>query len=166
MHLHLWCGGRHGHDRMVVGFTTTYVISVYHHWCCEFESRSGRGVQHYVIKFVSDLRQVLRFPPPINWLPRYNWNIVESGVKHHKTNKQATSNNQLLILIKLIFLAFQLIIIKLIWYSWSIFKIVHISIISKAVILINCLKKRIPLTCKETASSLELVLLEHTEKWK
>ena len=22
---------------------------------CEFESRSGRGVQHYVIKFVSDL---------------------------------------------------------------------------------------------------------------
>ena len=37
----------------------------------EFESRSGRGVQHYVIKFVRDLRQVggflrvLRFPSPI-----------------------------------------------------------------------------------------------------
>jgi len=37
----------------------------------KFESRSGRGVQHYVIKFVSDLRQVggflrvLRFHPPI-----------------------------------------------------------------------------------------------------
>jgi len=30
---------------MVVGFTTTYAISAYHHWCCEFESRSGRGVQ-------------------------------------------------------------------------------------------------------------------------
>ena len=34
-------------------------------------NRSGRDVQHYVIKFVSDLRQdggflrVLRFPPPI-----------------------------------------------------------------------------------------------------
>jgi len=28
-------------------------------------------IQHYVIKFVSDL-------------PRYNWNIVESGIKHHK----------------------------------------------------------------------------------
>jgi hypothetical protein len=47
-----------------------YAISAYHHWC-EFESRSGRGVQHYVIKFVSDLwqvggfLQVLRFPPPI-----------------------------------------------------------------------------------------------------
>jgi hypothetical protein len=24
--------------------------------CSEFEFRSGRGVQHYVIKFVSDLR--------------------------------------------------------------------------------------------------------------
>jgi len=31
-------------------FTTTYAISDYHHWCCEFESRSGRGVQDYVIK--------------------------------------------------------------------------------------------------------------------
>ena len=35
------------------------------------ESGSGRGVQHYVIKFISDLQQVggflhvLRFPPPI-----------------------------------------------------------------------------------------------------
>jgi hypothetical protein len=34
----------------------------------EFKSRWGRSVQHYVIKFVSDLRQVggfLRFTPPI-----------------------------------------------------------------------------------------------------
>ena len=45
--------------RMVVGFTTTYAISAYHHWCCEFESRSGRGVQHYVLKFVSDRSVVL-----------------------------------------------------------------------------------------------------------
>jgi hypothetical protein len=28
------------------------------------------------------------FPPPINWPPWYNWNIVENGVKHHQTNKQ------------------------------------------------------------------------------
>ena len=27
-----------------------YAISAYHHWCCAFESRSGRGVQHYMIK--------------------------------------------------------------------------------------------------------------------
>jgi hypothetical protein len=43
---------------MVFGFTTTYAISAYHHWSCEFEFRSGRGVQYYVIKFVNDLRQV------------------------------------------------------------------------------------------------------------
>ena len=51
------CRGHHGHTHMVVGFITTYVISTYHHWC-EFKSRSGQGEQHYVIKFVSDLRQV------------------------------------------------------------------------------------------------------------
>ena len=39
-------GGRRGRDRMVVGFTTTYAISAYHHWWCEFESRTERGVQH------------------------------------------------------------------------------------------------------------------------
>jgi hypothetical protein len=31
-------GGRRGHDRMVVGFTTTFAVSAYHHWSCEFES--------------------------------------------------------------------------------------------------------------------------------
>jgi len=36
--------GRRGRNRMEVGFTTTYEISTYHHWCCEFESLSGRGV--------------------------------------------------------------------------------------------------------------------------
>jgi hypothetical protein len=50
------------------------------------------SIQHYVIKFVSDLRQVggylrlLRFPPPIKLTPQYNWNIVESDIKHHKPN--------------------------------------------------------------------------------
>jgi len=56
---------------MVVGFTTTYAVSAYRHWWCEFESWSEQSVQHYVIKFVSDLQQVggflrvLQFPPPI-----------------------------------------------------------------------------------------------------
>jgi len=31
-------GGRRGRNRMVVGFTTTYAISEYHHWCCGFDS--------------------------------------------------------------------------------------------------------------------------------
>ena len=68
---YIYEGGRRGGDRVVVEFTTTYLISAYHRCCCEFESRSGRDAQCYVIKCVSDLRQVrgfllvLRFPPPI-----------------------------------------------------------------------------------------------------
>jgi hypothetical protein len=38
---------------MVVGFTTSYVIRTYYHWCGEFEFRSWGGIQQYVIKFVS-----------------------------------------------------------------------------------------------------------------
>ena len=33
-----------GSDRMVIGFTTTCAISAYHHWSCQFKSRSWRGV--------------------------------------------------------------------------------------------------------------------------
>jgi hypothetical protein len=63
--------GRRGRDRMVVGFKTTCAIGAYHHLSCEFEPVHGKvhSIQHYVIKFVSDLGQVggfLRFPPPIN----------------------------------------------------------------------------------------------------
>jgi hypothetical protein len=60
-------------DRMVVGFTTNYAISAFHHYRCEFESLSDEvySIQHYMLKFVSDLRQVdgflrvLQFSPPI-----------------------------------------------------------------------------------------------------
>ena len=47
------------------------------------------SIQHYVIKFVSDLRQIdgfLRIPPPIKLTQRYNWNIVKKGIKHHNQN--------------------------------------------------------------------------------
>jgi hypothetical protein len=68
----MWRGHR-GSDRMVVGYTTTYAISAYHHKRCEFEPRSGEmySIQYYEIKFVSDLQQVggflwaLWFAPPI-----------------------------------------------------------------------------------------------------
>jgi len=64
--------GRHGRDCMVVGFITTYAISAYHHkrWN-PAQAIQHYVIQHYVIKFVSDLRQiggflrVLRFPPSI-----------------------------------------------------------------------------------------------------
>ena len=35
---------RHGRDRIVVGFTTTYAISAYHHERCEIESCLWRAV--------------------------------------------------------------------------------------------------------------------------
>ena len=50
----------------------------------------------YKIMFVCDLRQVsdilqvLRFPPPIKLTARNNRNIVESGVKHHNHNPSIT----------------------------------------------------------------------------
>jgi hypothetical protein len=61
------------HDRMVVGFLATCAISDNQQSRFVFESCSGEvySIQHYVINFVSDLRQVqyffrvLRFPPPI-----------------------------------------------------------------------------------------------------
>jgi hypothetical protein len=47
------------------------------------------SIEHYVIYFVSNLQhvggflRVFRFPPPTKLPSRYEWNIVESGVKHH-----------------------------------------------------------------------------------
>jgi len=48
--------GRRGRGRMVVEFTTTYVISTYHNYRWEF--KRTQAIQHYLIKCVSDLRQV------------------------------------------------------------------------------------------------------------
>jgi hypothetical protein len=47
---------------------------------------------HYTWEILSDLRKVggflrvLRFRHQYNWPTRYNWNIVESGVKYHNPN--------------------------------------------------------------------------------
>jgi hypothetical protein len=65
--------GRCGRDRMVVGFTTTCAISVYHQLkLCVRTLFTARCTRYYiyVIKLVSILRQVcgflqvLWFPPP------------------------------------------------------------------------------------------------------
>jgi hypothetical protein len=63
---------------MVIEFTTTYAVSAYKHYRCELESSSGEvySIQHYAIKFVSDLCQVGGFP----WL----FQFLKRGVKHHK----------------------------------------------------------------------------------
>ena len=66
---------------MVVWFTTTYAISAYHHGCCEFESRSGRGAQHYVIKN--------------NRTPQYLLDLIPNseGSRHNHNTRQI--NNML-----------------------------------------------------------------------
>ena len=70
-----YLGGRRGRDRMVVGFTTSNYLC---NQCLsplklrvQTPFLASYAIQHYVFKFVSDLRQVgsffwvLRFPPPI-----------------------------------------------------------------------------------------------------
>jgi hypothetical protein len=87
MYSYIYRGCHRGRDRMVVGFTTTCAISAYHHYSCEIEPCLWRGVLDTtlcdkVCQWLATGRwfsPVLRFPPP-----RYNWNIVESGIKHHK----------------------------------------------------------------------------------
>jgi hypothetical protein len=64
---------RRGRDCMAVRFMNIYANSAYHHERNEFEPCSGEvySMQHYVIKFVSNLWlfggfiRVLRFPPRI-----------------------------------------------------------------------------------------------------
>ena len=81
---------------MVVGFTTTYAISAYHHWCFEFESQSGRGACTTLCDKVCQWLATGRwfFPgPPVsstNKTDRHDLsgNTVESDVKHHQTTKQ------------------------------------------------------------------------------
>ena len=63
----MYCRNRRGRDRMVVGFIITYAISA-HHVSSNPVHGEVYSIQHYVIKSVSDLRQVggfLRFPPPM-----------------------------------------------------------------------------------------------------
>jgi hypothetical protein len=63
----------HGCDCMVVGFTTTGLISIYNHKRCEFLNLPWGGVLNtilsYVIMFVSELRQVSDFLRVISVLP-------------------------------------------------------------------------------------------------
>ena len=54
------CEGRRGRDRMVVGFATTYIqsVSIINKVVSSNPVHSELyPIQHYVIKFVSDLRQ-------------------------------------------------------------------------------------------------------------
>jgi hypothetical protein len=77
---------------MVVGFTTTYAISAYPHYCCEFESRPGRGVQHYVIKFATN-RWFSPGPPVSSTNNTDRHDITEILLKVALHTIKQTSNN-------------------------------------------------------------------------
>ena len=55
---------------------TTYI-------CCEFESRSGRGVRHYVIKFINDINNICGKANRILGFLHRNLNIGSTSTKEH-----------------------------------------------------------------------------------
>ena len=73
---------------MVVGFTTTCIISAYHYKSCEFESRSWQGTLNTTLcdKVCSSSVVFSSFLLQQNWQLLYNWIIVGSGIKHHNPN--------------------------------------------------------------------------------
>jgi hypothetical protein len=91
--------GRHGLDCMVVGLTTTSAICAYHH----VSSNPAHGevcyIQHYVIKFVSDLQQV---------------GGLRRGTKLYSTNKTE-------ILLKVVFNTIPLILTLVLFILLTIF---------------------------------------------
>ena len=83
-------GGRRDRDRMVVGFTTTCAISSYHQLWIQTPliARCTRYNIMWSRLLVTCGRSVVfsgssGFLYDWNSRPRYSWNIVESGVKHH-----------------------------------------------------------------------------------
>ena len=75
-----------------------YAIGTYHHLFCEVQSCLWRGVQHHVIKFVSDVWQVVGFllpdTPVFFTNETYNHDITEILLKVALNNIKPT-NNQL-----------------------------------------------------------------------
>ena len=69
--------GHRGRDRMVVGFMTIATNVIY-----EFKSHSGEvySIQHYVIKFISDLQQVGGFLPVLLFLPSIKLTVTLSSL--------------------------------------------------------------------------------------
>jgi hypothetical protein len=43
------------YENLIFFYINTYAISAYHHWCCEFESRSGRGVHKIVRHNITEI---------------------------------------------------------------------------------------------------------------
>jgi len=116
--------GRLGRDRMVVRFTTTYATSAYHHWCCEFKSRSGPGVQHCLMKFVNDFRQVGRWVspgPPVSSTNKTDRHDIAEILLKVALNalKQTKISSICLKFVKLCFIHFQVLLFLMVSYHVS-----------------------------------------------
>jgi hypothetical protein len=70
-------GGRRGHDRMAIWFTTTSTINAYHHHSCEFDPRSRRGLLDTALHCVCD--------KGCQWLATGRW--FSPGILVSSTNK-------------------------------------------------------------------------------
>jgi hypothetical protein len=74
---------------------TTYAISAYHHWCCEFELRSGR-LCNKVCQWLATGRWFSPVPlvSSTNKIDRHDINEILLKVKHHQTNKNKQTYTQ------------------------------------------------------------------------
>ena len=93
-------------------------------WCCVFNSRSMRGVQHYVIKFVSDLQQVFSESSVISTNKTDRRDITEillkvsiSTMKPNQTNIKETNSFSINVINRNLIKAYYLVIF--LYYSWS-----------------------------------------------
>jgi hypothetical protein len=77
--------------------TTAYATIAYHHWC-EYEPRSGRCVQHYVIKIIQKItliyKQIISFSFVEIKIQRYekSWIVLEN--KENFTNPNSWTMTQ------------------------------------------------------------------------
>jgi hypothetical protein len=92
--------GHHGCDRVVVGFTTPCAISADHHWSCEFEPCSWRGVFDKTLcnKVCPWLATGQWFSPVSSTNKTDCHNITKMLLKvtfkHHQTNNQTINDEQ------------------------------------------------------------------------
>jgi hypothetical protein len=78
--------GHRGRDRMVFGFTTTYAISAYHHWCCEFVSTPGTTVSPTNKTDRHDISEIL-LKVALSTIKQTKLKKIKSKMKHlYKTN--------------------------------------------------------------------------------
>jgi hypothetical protein len=63
--LSMWTWGCFARDYLVVGFRTTSATSAYHHWCCEFKSRSGNNIKSCRLSAIHFIY--------VKWEPHWCW---------------------------------------------------------------------------------------------